>query len=113
MKPGPPLEIVTHAECGSEKTSDPCGIVIFGASGDLARRKLLPALYQLYHARLIPENFFIVGSARTRWNDKIFRTRIFDILSDQPHPSLREKFVQHIYYHCGEYSDPEALRSLD
>ena len=47
-----------------EQKPMPCGMVIFGASGDLTKRKLLPALYHLEQANLLPKNFAIVGVAR-------------------------------------------------
>ena len=47
------------------RTPEPCAIVIFGASGDLAKRKLIPALYALAFRHLLPQQFAIVGSART------------------------------------------------
>src|SRR5580700_3847253 len=47
-----------------ERTPDPCIVVIFGASGDLTKRKLLPALYHLEQAGLLPEDFAVVGVAR-------------------------------------------------
>ena len=56
-----------------EMPSDPCAIVMFGASGDLARRKLLPALFDLaWHACLAP-SFRLVGFARTPMSDEDFR----------------------------------------
>jgi len=114
MKATAPLKIVTHHPFGLEKAHAPCGIVIFGASGDLTHRKLMPALYDLYRAKLLPENFFIVGSARTRWNDKIFRERVLDILKEKekPDPLLHKKFVKHLYYCCVEYSGAGDFRSL-
>ncbi len=48
------------------RTPDPCVFVIFGASGDLTQRKLIPALYSLAYRRLLPEKFAVVGVARTR-----------------------------------------------
>ncbi len=49
-----------------ERTAEPCAVVIFGASGDLAKRKLIPALYRLVQERLLPAEFAIVGLGRTR-----------------------------------------------
>lgn len=48
----------------NERTPDPCIVVIFGASGDLTKRKLLPALYHLEQAKLLPKDFAVVGVAR-------------------------------------------------
>ena len=81
-----PLKFTVHDCFDSARETQPCGIIIFGASGDLAHRKLLPALYDLYFAKLLPENFFIVGSARTKWNDKIFREHILGILKEKKKP---------------------------
>jgi glucose-6-phosphate 1-dehydrogenase len=55
------------------RTPDPCAMVIFGASGDLAHRKIFPALYSLAFRRLLPEQFGIVGVARTGGSDEQFR----------------------------------------
>ena len=53
-----------------EQKPDPFTMVIFGATGDLASRKLLPALYGLWHARFLPESFAIVGIGRRDKNDE-------------------------------------------
>jgi glucose-6-phosphate 1-dehydrogenase len=58
------------------RTPDPCALVIFGASGDLTRRKLFPALYSLALRKLLPERFAVVGVARTEASDDEFRERM-------------------------------------
>jgi glucose-6-phosphate 1-dehydrogenase len=58
------------------RTPDPCAVVIFGASGDLTKKKLFPALYSLAFRRLLPEKFGIVGVARTEESDEEFKTRM-------------------------------------
>ena len=55
---------------------EPCIVVIYGASGDLAQRKLMPALYALAVRRLLPERFAIVGAARSEETDDVFRERM-------------------------------------
>ena len=57
----------------SIQAGDPCAIVIFGASGDLTKRKLLPSLYNLAAYGILPANFSIVGVARRDWSDDYFR----------------------------------------
>ncbi len=57
----------------TEAPAEPCTIVIFGASGDLTRRMLLPALYNLMIDRALPPQCPIVGYARTEWSDGEFR----------------------------------------
>ena len=58
------------------RMSDPCAFVIFGASGDLTRRKLFPALYSLALRRMLPEHFAVVGVARSEETDDEFRDRM-------------------------------------
>src|SRR5258707_12998276 len=58
------------------RTPDPCVFVIFGASGDLTQRKLMPALYSLAYRRLLPEKFAVLGVARSHETDDGFRTRM-------------------------------------
>jgi glucose-6-phosphate 1-dehydrogenase len=58
------------------ETPMPCGLVIFGASGDLTRKKIAPALYRLNKHGLLPENFFVLGTSRTGWNTDQFREQM-------------------------------------
>lgn len=51
-------------------------LVIFGASGDLTKRKLMPALYDLYRRKLLPKNFAVMGVSRTNYSDHTFRRQI-------------------------------------
>jgi len=59
-----------------ERKPDPCAMVIFGASGDLAKRKLLPAIYTLYREHLVPPNFSVLGFSRSEMSDDDFRSRM-------------------------------------
>ncbi|HEX8557730.1 MAG TPA: glucose-6-phosphate dehydrogenase [Pyrinomonadaceae bacterium] len=59
-----------------ERAAEPCAVVIFGASGDLAKRKLIPALYRLVQERLLPAEFAIVGLGRTPMTDEEFREKM-------------------------------------
>ena len=61
---------------GPRRTPEPCVLVIFGASGDLTRRKIFPALYALALRKLLPEKFAIVGAARSEWTDDEFRDQM-------------------------------------
>src|SRR6202050_5170251 len=99
-----------------EMPSQPCAIVLFGASGDLAQRKLLPALWDLaYHACLAPR-FRLVGFARTKMSDEEFRRKTDDALSKAKAPGTGDKkrtdFLEHLHYFAGDYNDPEAFRGL-
>jgi glucose-6-phosphate 1-dehydrogenase len=63
-----PLEV----GLGVRRTPDPCVLVVFGASGDLTKRKLFPALYALAYRKLLPERFAVVGVARTEESSRQF-----------------------------------------
>lgn len=99
-----------EANKGTERIPEPCIVVIFGASGDLTKRKLLPALYHLDQQGLLPEDFVVVGVAR-RDLSKTFAPDMRDgILKgggvDENEPKLA-KFVEKIQYFATEFdSDP-------
>src|SRR5437667_6543543 len=71
-------------------TPDPCVLVIFGASGDLATRKLFPALYSLAFRRLLPEHFAVVGVARTEESDDNFRERMKQAVQQHARDEFRD-----------------------
>jgi glucose-6-phosphate 1-dehydrogenase len=72
------------------RTPEPCAIVIFGASGDLAKRKLFPALYALAFRRLLPQQFAIVGSARTEQSDDSFRAAMEEAIRKYARDEFRQ-----------------------
>ncbi len=72
------------------RTPEPCALVIFGASGDLTKRKLFPALYSLALRRLLPEQFGIVGVARTEESDDDFRERMKEAVQQHSRDEFRE-----------------------
>ena len=63
-------------------TDESCTLVIFGASGDLTRRKLLHALWSMFQSRVLPEPFAVVGVARSEMNNEQFRARMREAISD-------------------------------
>src|SRR3954454_15456187 len=69
---------------------DPCILVIFGASGDLTAKKLMPALYSLALRRLLPENFAIIGAARSEESDDEFRERMKDAVQQHARDEFRD-----------------------
>jgi glucose-6-phosphate 1-dehydrogenase len=75
------------------RTPEPCVLVIFGASGDLAKRKLLPALYSLAFRNLLPEPFAIIGSARTKQTDDEFRGTMEEAVKE----FARDEFRQEVW----------------
>ncbi len=86
-------------------------MVIFGASGDLTRRKLIPALFNLYRRELFHEASRIVGFSRTPMSDDGLRESIREFLPAAA-PREVEKFLAKIYYVYGEYDSPESYRKL-
>ena len=63
--------------------ADPCTFIIFGASGDLTRRKLLPALYELHSAGGMSSQCEIIGTGRTRLTNEQFRERVRDAFAEE------------------------------
>src|SRR5918911_2389451 len=73
---------------------EPCAMVIFGASGDLTKRKLFPALYSLAYRRLLPESFGVVGVARTEESDDEFRERMKEAVQQFGRDEFRDDVWQ-------------------
>lgn len=90
-----------------------CILVIFGASGDLARNKLLPALFVLSRQRLLPEPFAILGFARREWGDETFRREMgAAIAPSNASASEWQTFARNLYYVCGDFTATEAYAAL-
>jgi glucose-6-phosphate 1-dehydrogenase len=97
--------------------SAPCAIVIFGASGDLYKRKLLPALRDLSAHSCLAPRFRLVGFGRTPMTDDAFRSLSEDAVrsTNGANPSrkqLADEFFSHFYYCQGEYDDADSYRRL-
>ncbi|MFM9882903.1 MAG: glucose-6-phosphate dehydrogenase [Burkholderiales bacterium] len=97
--------------------ADPCVMVICGATGDLTKRKLVPALYNLARANLLSPNFAIVGFARNEISTDDFRAQLSaDIRSFATTSSVDSDawdwFLQRIYYVAGSFDDPAAYERL-
>jgi glucose-6-phosphate 1-dehydrogenase len=99
-----------------EMPSDPCAIIMFGASGDLAKRKLMPALYDLaFHACLAPR-FRLLGFARTKMSDEDFRKSAGESLpkgqEEGADEAKKSEFLKNLNYFSGNYDDPDAFQKL-
>jgi len=94
-----------------------CSLVIFGASGDLTRRKLVPALFSLHRKAQIADEFRIVGVSRTPYDDEAFRNRMREGVSEnvEPPPSEAEwqTFAARLHYHTGDGASRDDLHRLD
>jgi glucose-6-phosphate 1-dehydrogenase len=100
-----------------ERTAGPCAVVIFGASGDLAKRKLLPALYRLVQQRLLPAEFAIVGLARTEMTSEEFRARMREAVEEfsaekRVDEEVWNSFAQGLYYITGDINTAEDYGKL-
>src|SRR5258708_7867350 len=98
-----------------ERTPDPCIVVIFGASGDLTKRKLLPALYHLEQSGLLPKNFAVVVVARRPLEQSFAADMKEGILSGSdvaPDDPKLDEFVSRIQYHAMNFDDPTGYDSL-
>lgn len=95
--------------------AEPCAVVIFGASGDLTKRKLIPALYELFARGQLPDGTFVVGTSRTPMTDEAFR--------DAMHPWVKDhakgfdeakwgKFAARLHYHAGDGATKELYAGL-
>jgi glucose-6-phosphate 1-dehydrogenase len=106
---------VLKASQHSERNPDPCVLVIFGASGDLTKRKLLPALYHLEQAGNLPEKFAVVGVARRPLGGTFAADMKEGIVSgggvDGDDPAL-QPFVDRICYHAMNFDDSHGYEGL-
>src|SRR4029078_6305860 len=78
------------------RPADPCAMVIFGASGDLTKRLVVPALYNLARTKLLPENFALIGVARTEESAASWRGHLRDMLESFIGNAAAEFDVDHI-----------------
>src|ERR1700676_2518173 len=95
----------------------PCAMVIFGAGGDLTKRKLIPAIYNLVKGKLIPEQFAIIGVSAEVFTTEEFRDRATaDIKEFSTSPvdmNSWDWFVKRIYYISGDFDDQQLYAKLE
>ena len=111
-------ELTTCRIDDGRKTVEPCSIVIFGASGDLTARKLIPALYHLFAAKQLPPVFRIIGFARREKNDSQWREELKAALQQfsRTKPvdeSVWEAFAPNLFYCQGDFSEVPAYKKLE
>ena len=95
---------------------EPCAMVIFGGSGDLSRRKLIPALYNLAVEGVLPDGFVVVGVGRREMSDESFREFARGGIEKFSRTGLDTgvwaEFEKRLFYHQGSTSDAESYRQL-
>jgi glucose-6-phosphate 1-dehydrogenase len=106
----------TSNNTGMGRPGDPCIMVIFGASGDLTKRKLIPALYNLAKDNLLSKEFALVGFARNELTSEQFRDmigkEIGEYATTKVDPDLWHWFARRIYYLSGDFDDAPAYERL-
>src|SRR5450432_2979991 len=99
-------------------TAAGCALVIFGASGDLAKRKLIPALYEMAREKLLPEQFSLVGFSRTPMSDDDYRKECREAVgkfasTKTLDPQVWQRIEKAIYYiSADDYGDAQAHKNL-
>jgi glucose-6-phosphate 1-dehydrogenase len=97
--------------------ADPCAIVLFGASGDLAKRKVIPAMFDLAQHRSLGDRYAIIGFSRTPMTDESFRTMVGEAAKTISEvgpidPAKWSDFSSNLYYAPGEYGDSNSYAQL-
>src|SRR5205814_1537115 len=100
-----------------KQTTEPCAMVIFGATGDLTHRKLLPALYNLALEHPLPAGFSVVAFARRPYDDNVFREQALDSINQYSrqkpvNPQVWEHFSSGIHYLQSDFHNPAGYEKL-
>ena len=106
---------MTGTFMAADRIPEPCALVIFGASGDLTRRKLAPAIWHLAQQGRLPKSFTLVGVARRPIDDVRFRAHIREALDefvDELDAERLDAFLSALYYVRGEPDDPQTYAAL-
>src|SRR5580698_7955098 len=98
------------------RPGDPCVFVIFGATGDLTKRLLMPALYNLLAHKLLPDKFAIIGVSKEQISSEDFRKQLGDEIKEFSPAKVTDElwkwFDQRISYMSGDFKDPATYASL-
>jgi glucose-6-phosphate 1-dehydrogenase len=101
-----------------ERTAEPCVLVIFGATGDLTRRKLIPALFRLSQQRQIPAEFAVLGTARQTFSEQDFRASMLQAVhefgnKDEFDEAAWKSFAAALFYLGGDFSSNDIYEALN
>ncbi|MFJ3790778.1 glucose-6-phosphate dehydrogenase [Kitasatospora sp. NPDC090091] len=98
------------------RIAGPSGLVIFGVTGDLSRKKLMPAIYDLANRGLLPPGFSLVGFARREWEDEDFAKEVHDAVKEHARTPFREEVWQQLAkgmrFVQGDFGDDDAFDKL-
>jgi glucose-6-phosphate 1-dehydrogenase len=112
-----PTENVLREGLRLERVPDPCVLVLFGSTGDLAHRKVIPAMYHLWRTNLLPHEFMLLAIGRRPYDDESIRNEVRSSLEqfsrtlplDEP---AWQSFRKHIQYHKLDFDDPSGFETL-
>ncbi|MDQ1631770.1 MAG: glucose-6-phosphate 1-dehydrogenase, partial [Frankiaceae bacterium] len=98
------------------RIAGPCGMVLFGVTGDLSRKKVMPAIYDLANRGLLPPGFSLVGYARRDWNNQDFAQIVHDSVKEHARTEFREEVWKQLSegfrFVPGEFDDDIAFVNL-
>jgi len=98
------------------RVAGPCGVVIFGVTGDLSRKKLMPAIYDLANRGLLPPSFSLVGFARREWADQDFGQIVYDAVKEHARTPFRQevwdRLAEGFRFVQGSFDDDAAFALL-
>jgi glucose-6-phosphate 1-dehydrogenase len=95
------------------KVAGPCVFVLFGAAGDLTKRKLIPSLFNLVHAKLLPDNFAVMGVSVDDLSAEAFRNQVVEFLPSGEGTAEHLRWLrERLFYERGDFGDPKTFQSL-
>ena len=98
------------------RIAGPCAVVIFGVTGDLARKKVVPAIYDLANRGLLPPTFSLVGFGRRDWDDEAFSNEVYQLVKDHSRTPFRQVIWDRLAEGCrfvqGAFDDDKAFARL-
>ena len=106
-------KVSSHEIACAETAAPPCALVIFGASGDLVQRKLIPSLLALFHKNLLSDRFCLIGCGRTELSDQAFREKAVQAVADED-ASQEEKddFIKRLHFVSGSYDSEDLYQAI-
>ncbi|XP_065021623.1 glucose-6-phosphate 1-dehydrogenase, chloroplastic-like [Musa acuminata AAA Group] len=109
---------IDHSKAKEDQIDSTVSITVVGASGDLAKKKIFPALFALFYEDCLPKHFTVFGYARTQLTDEELRNMIGKTLTCRIDKrencgDKMEQFLQRCFYHSGQYSSSENFLELD
>jgi glucose-6-phosphate 1-dehydrogenase len=119
---GPMTTLLTHNPLRDSedrrlpRIAGPCGLVIFGVTGDLSRKKLMPAVYDLANRGLLPPSFALVGFARRDWANQDFAQVVYEAVKEYARTPFRDEvwkqLAEGFRFVPGDFDDDAAFEAL-